>query len=113
MQLVKNAGYDKLNARHNEGSKNGENRAKGGLGREILTLAKTNIRDYMMYIALIVIMAFFAINTDGAFLEARNITNLINQAGYVAVMAIGMTIILIICHAFSEKCVWVWIHGMR
>jgi putative multiple sugar transport system permease protein len=98
MQLVKNAGYDQLTARHNKGSRDDENKPKGGLGREILTLAKTNIRDYMMYIALIVIMAFFAIQTDGSFLEARNITNLINQAGYVAVMAIGMTIILIICH---------------
>ena len=98
MQLVKSAGYNQLTAQHDKGSKNSENGPKGGLGREVLTLAKTNIRDYMMYIALIVIMAFFAIQTDGSFLEARNITNLINQAGYVAVMAIGMTIILIICH---------------
>lgn len=74
----------------------GEN--KQGLGQEIATLLKTNIRDYMMYIALVVIMAFFAIKTGGGFLGARNIANLINQAGYVAVMAIGMTIILIIVH---------------
>ena len=74
----------------------GEN--KQGLGQEIVTLLKTNIRDYMMYIALVVIMTFFAIKTGGGFLGARNIANLINQAGYVAVMAIGMTIILIIVH---------------
>ncbi|MCR5291733.1 MAG: sugar ABC transporter permease [Eubacterium sp.] len=74
------------------------NREKGNLGHEVLTLAKTNIRDYMMYIALVVIMVFFAIQTHGGFLQARNIANLINQAGYVAVMAIGMTLILIICH---------------
>ena len=43
-------------------------------------------------------MAFFTIQTGGGFLQARNIANLVNQAGYVAVMAIGMTIILIICH---------------
>lgn len=74
----------------------GEN--KQGLGQEIVTLLKTNIRDYMMYIALVLIMGFFAIKTGGGFLQARNISNLINQAGYVAVMAMGMTIILIIVH---------------
>ena len=57
----------------------GEN--KQGLGQEIVTLLKTNIRDYMMYIALVVIMTFFAIKTGGGFLGARNIANLINQAG--------------------------------
>lgn len=71
---------------------------KAGLGQEIVTMAKTNIRDYMMYITLVCIMVFFAIQTNGSFLQARNITNLINQAGYVAVMAIGMTVILIIVH---------------
>ncbi|MBQ3515477.1 MAG: sugar ABC transporter permease [Lachnospiraceae bacterium] len=69
-----------------------------GLGREMVSMVKTNIRDYMMYIALICIMAFFAIKTNGGFLQPRNIANLINQAGYVAVLAIGMTVILIIVH---------------
>lgn len=69
---------------------------KAGLGREIGGLVKHNIRDYMMYIALAVIMIFFNIRTNGSFLTAQNITNLINQAGYVAVLAIGMTLILIL-----------------
>ena len=69
---------------------------KQGLGSEIGQLLKSNVRDYMMYIALVVIMIFFNIQTNGGFLTARNITNLINQAGYVAVLAIGMTIILIL-----------------
>ena len=72
--------------------------ASQGIGSEILTLVKTNIREYMMYIALIVIMLFFTIRTNGAFIQARNISNLINQAGYVAILAIGMTVILIIKH---------------
>ena len=75
-----------------------ENKQKVGLGQEVASLVKTNIRDYIMYIALVVIMVFFAIKTNGGFLQARNIANLINQAGYVAVMAIGMTLILIISH---------------
>ena len=61
-------------------------------------LARRNIRDYMMYIALAVIMLFFSLQTHGGFLSARNITTLINQSGYVAVLAIGMTVILIIRH---------------
>ncbi|MDD6156146.1 MAG: sugar ABC transporter permease [Lachnospiraceae bacterium] len=69
---------------------------KVGLGREIGGILKSNIRGYMMYIALLVIMLFFNIRTGGLFLTAGNITNLINQAGYVAVLAIGMTIVLII-----------------
>lgn len=71
---------------------------KVGLGQEIATLVKENIRDYMMYIALVIIMAFFTWKTNGGFIQARNISNLINQAGYVAVLAIGMTLILILKH---------------
>lgn len=66
--------------------------------KEIKILIKTNIRDYMMYIALIAVMIFFTAQTNGNFISARNITNLINQAGYVAVLAIGMTLILILRH---------------
>ncbi len=74
-----------------------DNTQKAGLFGEVRSLIRGNIRDYMMYIALVVIMGIFAILTDGGFLQA-NISNLISQAGYVAVMAIGMTLILIICH---------------
>lgn len=75
-----------------------EKNEKMSLGKEIGSMLKSNIRDYMMYITLVLIMAFFTIQTNGGFIQARNIANLINQAGYVAVMAIGMTIILILVH---------------
>lgn len=68
------------------------------LGQELGRLIQTNIRDYMMYIALVLIMGFFTWKTDGGFIQARNISNLINQAGYVAILAIGMTLILILKH---------------
>lgn len=71
---------------------------KKSIGTELKELVKSNIRDYMMYIALIIIMEFFTLKTNGGFISARNITNLINQSGYVAVLAIGMTLILIIRH---------------
>lgn len=72
--------------------------ANGGIGSELVDLVKSNIRDYVMYIALVLIFIYFAIATDGVFLSPRNISDLINQTGYVAVIAIGMTVILIIKH---------------
>ena len=51
-----------------------------------------------MYIALVVIFVIFTIATNGLFLSPRNLINLVNQTGYVAVLAIGMTLILIIKH---------------
>ena len=57
-----------------------------------------NIREWGMYIALLVIMAFFTITTEGIFISSRNIGNLINQTGYIAVLAIGMTLVIIIRH---------------
>ncbi len=61
-------------------------------------LRRANFRDYFMYIALVAIFVVFGIATNGLFLSARNISDLINQTGYVAILAIGMTLILIIKH---------------
>ena len=68
------------------------------LFNEFWMLLKKNIREYGMYIALFVIMAFFTIATDGIFISSRNISNLLNQMGYIAVLAIGMTLVLVIRH---------------
>ena len=64
--------------------------------KEAKTLLKRNVREYGMYIALIVIMLIFTFTTDGLFMSSRNISNLINQTGYIAVLAVGMTLVLII-----------------
>lgn len=70
---------------------------KGGLFAELGGLLKTRVRDYAMFIALAVIFILFQALTGGIFLSPRNLTNLINQTGYIAVMACAMTEILIIC----------------
>ena len=62
-----------------------DNRARG-LPGEVWALLKGNIRNYAMYLALMALFILFTILTDGAFITARNLTNLINQTGYVAVM---------------------------
>jgi len=57
-----------------------------------------NIRDYGMYIAFLLIVLFFTIRTHGLFLSARNIGNLVNATSYIAVLAVGMTLVIIIRH---------------
>jgi putative multiple sugar transport system permease protein len=65
---------------------------------EILSLLSVNFSQYFMFIALIVIMLIFTIATDGGFISSRNISNLLNQMGYIAVLAVGMTLVIIIRH---------------
>lgn len=69
---------------------------KTGLLSEVGGLLKSNIRDYMMYVVLVVIIIISTVLTEGKFISANNISNLFNQAAYVAVLAIGMTVILIL-----------------
>ena len=69
-----------------------------GIVNEARDLIKKNIREYGMYIALVVIMLTFSMATDGLFMSSRNISNLINQTGYIAVLAVGMTLIIVIRH---------------
>ncbi len=57
---------------------------------------RQNIREYGMYIALFAIMAIFTVATQGTFITPRNIVNLINQTGYIAVLAVGMTLVIVV-----------------
>jgi putative multiple sugar transport system permease protein len=65
---------------------------------DLQKVLRQNVREYGMYIALFVIMAIFTVLTNGVFLSARNIANLINQTGYIAVLAVGMTLVIVIRH---------------
>ncbi|MCX7773530.1 MAG: sugar ABC transporter permease [Clostridia bacterium] len=65
---------------------------------ESRNLVKKNIREYGMYIALLAIIVTFAITTKGLFISARNISTLLNQTGYIAVLAVGMTLVIVIKH---------------
>src|SRR3990172_9448015 len=59
---------------------------------------RQNIRDYGMFIALFVIMGIFTVTTKGLFISSRNIANLLNQTGYIAVLAVGMTLVIVVRH---------------
>jgi len=65
---------------------------------DIRIVLRENIRDYGMFIALFFIVVFFTISTNGLFISPRNIVNLVNQTGYIAVLAIGMTLVIVIRH---------------
>ncbi len=66
--------------------------------RDLQKLLRENIREYGMFLALLVIVVVFTITTRGLFISPRNIVNLVNQTGYIAVLAVGMTLVIIISH---------------
>ncbi len=68
------------------------------LFNDLKTMLRKNIREDGMFIALFAIMLVFSILSDGVFMSPRNISNLINSMGYIAVLAVGMTLVLIIKH---------------
>ena len=65
---------------------------------DVRRLLRENIRDYGMFIALGVIWLVFAITTDRLFISPRNLVNLVNQSGFVIVIAVGMTLVIVIRH---------------
>ncbi|KJY30662.1 sugar ABC transporter permease, partial [Streptomyces sp. NRRL S-495] len=56
------------------------------------------MRQYGMLVALALIVLLFQIWTDGILLQPLNITNLIQQNGYILILAIGMMIVIIAGH---------------
>lgn len=58
-------------------------------------LKSINLQVYVMFIAIIAILAFFFIATDGAYLSARNISNLLRQTSITGILAIGMIFVII------------------
>jgi putative multiple sugar transport system permease protein len=59
---------------------------------------KHHIRDYGMLVALVVIMAFFQIWTNGVLLKPLNLTNLFLQNSYIIIMALGMLLVIVCGH---------------
>jgi len=59
------------------------------------TLFKNNVREYGMLIALIVVMLFFQVVTNGILFKPVNITNLVLQNSYVITMALGMLLVIV------------------
>ncbi|SOC42010.1 multiple monosaccharide ABC transporter membrane protein [Rhizobium subbaraonis] len=59
---------------------------------------KNNIREYGLLVALVVIMVFFQIVTNGVLFRPVNITNLVLQNSFIVIMALGMLLIIVAGH---------------
>jgi putative multiple sugar transport system permease protein len=60
--------------------------------------ARSNLREYGLMIALIVIMVLFQILTDGTLFKPLNLTNLVLQNSYIVIMALGMLLVIVAGH---------------
>jgi len=58
----------------------------------------TQLRQIGLFIALIAIIVFFQITTNGTTLRPINVSNLVVQNGYVLILAIGMVMVIIAGH---------------
>ena len=63
--------------------------------KTLSTLFKNNIREYGMLIALVAVMLFFQVVTEGILFKPVNITNLVLQNSYVITMALGMLLVIV------------------
>lgn len=54
-----------------------------------------NLQVFVMIAAIVVIMLFFTWVTDGAYLSARNISNLLRQTAITGILAVGMVFVII------------------
>jgi putative multiple sugar transport system permease protein len=70
-----------------------ENKFTSWLSHLLSDLGKNGI-----FLALLAVVLFFSVVTDGILLRPQNISNLIVQNGYILVLAIGMVMIIIAGH---------------
>ena len=56
------------------------------------------LRSASMLVALLIVVAFFQVTTDGVMLKPLNVTNVFLQNGYILVMALGMLLVIVVGH---------------
>lgn len=75
------------------------NKIMVGIGKLVPSAIKDNIRDYGMFIALATIMLVFTLLDDQRlFMTPRALSQLIDMTGYIAVLSVGMTLVIVIRH---------------
>jgi putative multiple sugar transport system permease protein len=60
--------------------------------------ARSNLREYGLMIALVVIMVLFQALTHGTLFKPLNLTNLVLQNSYIVIMALGMLLVIVAGH---------------
>lgn len=58
-------------------------------------LKSINLQVFVMLAAIVVIMLFFTFTTEGAYLSARNISNLLRQTAITGILAVGMVFVIV------------------
>ncbi|WP_447888299.1 xylose ABC transporter permease XylH [Serratia fonticola] len=66
-----------------------------GAKKPPLGLKTVNLQVFVMLAAIAVIMLFFTFTTEGAYLSARNISNLLRQTAITGILAVGMVFVII------------------
>ena len=66
--------------------------------QSVLASIQANLRDYGLMVALLVIMVFFQITTNGTLFKPVNLTNLVLQNSYIIIMALGMLLVIVAGH---------------
>jgi putative multiple sugar transport system permease protein len=69
-----------------------------GLRQRVSSFLMAHIRQSGMVVALAAIVVLFQVLTGGILLKPLNVTNIIQQNGYILVLAIGMVIVIISGH---------------
>ncbi|KAA0117934.1 multiple monosaccharide ABC transporter permease [Mycolicibacterium sp. P9-22] len=64
----------------------------------LATVIRKNFRQYGMVVALVLIVILFQLWTSGILLKPLNVTNIVQQNGYILILAIGMVIVIISGH---------------
>ena len=72
--------------------------ATGRSDPSVLGYLRANMREYGMLLALVAIMVFFQIMTDGTLMKPVNLTNLFLQNSYIIIMALGMLLVIVAGH---------------
>ena len=63
--------------------------------KPILKLKSINFQVLVMLAAIAVILLFFTFTTEGAYLSARNVSNLLRQTAITGILAVGMVFVII------------------
>lgn len=66
--------------------------------RSMLDYLTSHLREYGLLVALIAVMVFFQMTTNGTLMRPINLTNLLLQNSYIIIMALGMLIVIVAGH---------------
>ncbi|WP_331273169.1 multiple monosaccharide ABC transporter permease, partial [Motilibacter deserti] len=67
-------------------------------GPSLKQYLSSNVREYGMVAALLIIVVLFQVLTDGRLLEPNNVASLIGQNAYVFILTIGMVMVIVAGH---------------